>query len=272
MTTLLLAAWWFVPLVVKSFLKVTFFEFQAPSLAATSFLADIQDYWSSRTHSKTELIDAGAAIARLNANYELRNQEATQWENEVGRLEALLRLPPLPTHRYEVARVVRRDMNAWWQRMIIRKGSRDGLRVGQAVVYAGGVVGRLTEVHLYTAVVELLTSPDFRVAAHIDGDLRPVQFQGGDNQPLHQPEGFLFNVPPDIKVDPREPLHLVSSRLGGVFPDGLTLGIVERLEPEKNGLFQIGRVRLDSRLLSLREVAVLVPLVESDFLESVPRE
>jgi rod shape-determining protein MreC len=272
-TAAVFAAWWLIPLFFKTLTKVTFYEFQAPSLTALSYLNDLQEYWSTRNHSKNELIEAGAGLARLNAHYELRNQEATQWQNEVARLEALLNLPRLPTYRYEVARVIRRDMNAWWQHLIIRKGSRNGIEEGQAVVYAGGVVGRVREVHLYTAVVELLTSPRFRVAAHLDGDLRPVQFQGGDNQPLHGPEGLLSNVPPDVQVeDRREPLRIVSSRLGGVFPDGLTLGFVERLEPEKNGLFQVGAVRLDPRLLSLREVAVLVPLLDEETLEPMTAE
>lgn len=264
MTVLILGAWWMLPLIVKSFARLTFFEFQAPSITAVSYFKDLQDYWSTRNHSKNELIEAGVSLARLNAHYELRNQQGHQWEAEVARLEALLDLPRLTEYRYEVARVIRRETNAWWQRIMIRKGSRDGLKSGQAVVYAGGVVGRVVEVHTYTAVVELLTSPRFRVAAHLEGDLRPVQFQGGENQPLHAPQGYLSNVPPDIRVDPASPLRIVSSRLGGVFPDGLTLGTVTRLELEKNGLFQVGKVRLDPRLLSLREVAVLVPLLEQE--------
>lgn len=263
MTIVIFLAWWMLPLLLKAFLRASFFEFQAPSLVTVSYLKDLQDYWSNRLHSKRELIEAGVEQARLNAHLEIRSQRATQWEAEVGRLEALLQLPPLPDYRYEVARVVRRDSNAWWQRMIIRKGRRDGLVVGQAVIYAGGVVGKVEEVHTYTSVVELLTSPRFRVAAHLDGDLRPIQFQGGENQPLHAPKGFLSNVPPDVRVSTDDPLRIVSSRLGGVFPDGLTLGYVDRLETEKSGLFQKGEVRLDSRLLSLREVAVLVPLLDA---------
>jgi rod shape-determining protein MreC len=267
---LLLAAWWLLPLFFKSFARITFYEFQAPSLAALSYLKDLQDFWAGRNHSKNELLEVAIDLARLNAHYELRNQQATQWEAEVLRLESLFSLPRQPEYRYEVARVVRRESNAWWQQMIIRKGHRHGLSEGQAVVFGGGVVGRVREVHAYTAVVELLTSAQFRVAAHVEGDLRPVQFQGGDNQPLQAPGGFLANVPPDLRLNPAQPLRVVSSRLGGVFPDGLTLGYIDRLEPEKNGLFQVGQVRLDPRLHSLREVAVLVPLVDPREREESP--
>ena len=258
----LLVLWWIIPVALKSFASAAFFEFQAPSTVALSYLKDLQDYWSNKTHSKDELIKAGIDQARLNAAYELRNQEAKMWEDEVLRLENLLKLPNLPTHRYEVARVIRRDTNAWWQQLTIRKGRHHGLMQGQAVVYVGGVVGRISEVHAYTAVVELLTSPSFRVAAHLENDLRPLQFQGGGNPPLGTPVALLTNVPPDIRapLNSSTQLRVVSSRLGGVFPDGLTLGYVTSLERSRDGLFQSGKARIDERLLSLREVAVLIPL------------
>ena len=48
--------------------------------------------------------------------------------------------------------------------------------------------------------------------------------------------------------------------LGGTFPPGLTIGRVSWLEPGSTGIFKTGTVELDSRLLSLYEVAVLIPL------------
>jgi rod shape-determining protein MreC len=259
---LFVAAWWVVPLVLKSFVRTSFFEFQAPSWVGTSYLKDLQSYWSDRNHSKSELIEAGVEISRLAAAYELRNQQATAMEAENRALERLLDLPTLPRHRYEVARVIRRDMNGWWQQLTIRKGRRDGIRPGLAVVYLDGVVGRVKEVHAYTSVVELLTSPSFRVAAHFENDFRPMQFIGGENPGLSNPSGLLSNVPADLVLKPNEPLRVVSSRLGGVFPDGLTLGYVDALRHESTGLFQNADVRINATLLSVREVAVLIPLEE----------
>ncbi len=259
---ILFTAWWVLPFSVKSIARTTFFEFQAPSWVALSYLGDLQQYWADRTRSKSELIEAGIDLARLASAYELRNQQADGWEREIIRLEALLGLPSLPEHRYEVARVVSRDLSGWWQRLVIRKGHRDGIRPGQAVVYADGVVGRVSEVHLYTSVVELLTSPGFRVAAHFEDDLRPMQFNGGINQPLHNPTALLSNIPPDVTLEGGRK-RVVSSRLGGVFPDGLTLGYIETLNPEPDGLFQTAIVTINQSLLSVREVAVLVPLDEA---------
>jgi rod shape-determining protein MreC len=55
------------------------------------------------------------------------------------------------------------------------------------------------------------------------------------------------------------PRRIVTSGLGGVFPAGLFIGEITRLETSTDGLFKTGEVRLDSRLAELTEVTVLVP-------------
>jgi rod shape-determining protein MreC len=249
----------------KRFTKVTFYEFQAPSWTAISYLHDLQDFWNYRQRSKNELIEAGMDMARLHAAYTLRNQRADAIEDEISRLEAFFRLPEDGNFRYEVARVIRRDMNQWWQTLTIRKGRIHGVQPGQAVVFTGGVVGRVKEVYQYTAIIELISSPRFRTAAHVQGDLRPVEFQGGLNPGMGHSTGIVRTVPADIRLSERSDLRLVSSRLGGVFPDGLYLGTIQSLKTDEDGLFQEGIVRLSVDLNTVREVAVLIPLESQAF-------
>lgn len=257
---MVLALWWFLPGVIKRWVGPAFGEFQAPAWAGASLLQDVQSYWTLRSHSRKELIEGGIELSRLNAAYAVRNQQLDLLEQEVRNLESFFDLPSLPQYRYEVARVMRRDINAWWQMLHIRKGQSHGLRPGHAVIFAGGVVGRIHSVTAYTAQVELLSSPRFRAAAHFEGDTRPVEFRGSNQHGLRPAVGEVSTVPADISVSLERPMRLTSSRLGGVFPDGLTLGYVYRLNPTPDGLFQRGSVRLDPRLLELREVAVLVPV------------
>ncbi|MGC9450391.1 MAG: rod shape-determining protein MreC [Oceanipulchritudo sp.] len=257
---LLLLLWWFTPAFFKRWTGVIFQEFQAPAWTALSYLRDLRSYWTIRSQGKGELIEAGVDMARLNAAYALRNQQVDNLEREVLRLEGFFNLPSLDEYRYEVARVVRRDLTAWWQTLVIRKGVNFGIEPGQAVVFAGGVVGRVASVGAYTATVELISSPHFRAAAHFEGDDRPVEFRGGLNPGLQAASGKVATVPADVVATLKNPLRLTSSRLGGIFPDGLTLGWVYSMDPSPDGLFQTGAVLLDPRLQSIREVAVLIPL------------
>lgn len=257
---ILVAAWLILPLAVKSLARVSFYEFQAPAQLAASYVRDLQEFWSARVRSKRELIEAGRDLARTNSRYELGIRENDSLRDEVARLERWLNLPAREGYRYEVARVVRRDFSVWWQQIVIRKGQNFQIPEGAPVIFTGGVVGRVREVHTYTAVVDLLSSQNLRLAANFEGDNRPVSYRGGANPAFAGPRGRVEYVPGDIVATPGRPAKLVTSGLGGVFPPGLPIGRVERLELGPDGQFKVGEVILDERLAALSEVAVLVPV------------
>ncbi|MEN8661063.1 MAG: rod shape-determining protein MreC [Lentimonas sp.] len=262
--------WWIVPPVVKSFFKVSFTEFQAPAWVVTSYLEDLQGFWARRSHSKIELIEAGRELARKKAYYQYVAQRNESLEAEVDRLEAILNMPGRREFRYEVARVVRRDLSAWWQQIVIRKGRDHNIPEGAAVIFSGGVVGRVVEVNAFTSRIELVTSPNFRMAATFEIDGRPVIYQGVIQRGFGRATGSVNDAPQDIVANSQAPLKLVSTNLGGTFPPGLMIGTVSWLEPGSTGIFQAGDVTLDERLLSLHEVSILIPLNPIELDTDVP--
>lgn len=265
-----LLAWWIVPIGVKAFLKASFNEFQAPAWVVSSYLDDLEGFWARRMHSKRELELAGQQIARAKSYYQFNAQRVETLQAEVHRLEAILDLPSRREYRYEVARVMRRDLSAWWQHLILRKGRDYEIPVGAAVVFAGGVVGRVVEVNAFTSRVELISSPNFRMAAQFEGDPRPVVYQGVAQSGFGDPVGRVSDAPQDLVATSQEPRQLVSTHLGGTFPPGLPIGRVSWLEPGNTGIFQTGEVALDPDLLSLYEVAVLIPLTPIEIDRDAP--
>jgi rod shape-determining protein MreC len=245
---------------VKRFLRASFFEVTAPVTLTASRIKDLQEYWGLRTHSNHELVMAGRDLAGLIASYAFGVQQNEELKAEIARLESLLRLPSFTEYRYEHARVARRDFSGWWQQIVIRKGKNFAIPIGAPVVFSGGVVGRVSEVRATSAVVELISSPSVRLAGVVEGDSRPISFQGGVNPTFAPPSGVVEYVPLDILITPKTPKRLVTSGFGGVFPPGLMLGVITRASPGSDGLFQSGEVKLDERLGSLTEVTVLVPL------------
>jgi rod shape-determining protein MreC len=254
-----LAAWLVAPIAIKTLARASFFEMTAPMTVAASYASDLQRFWALRLHSKDELIEAGRDMARLNASYALSVQQNGELQAQVERLQALDKMPPVASFRFEHAQVAQRDFSGWWQRMVIRKGSDYGLPVGAPVVYSGGVVGRLSEVHAYTSVVQLTSDPGLRIAAVVDGDTRPISYQGGENQLFGAARGVVEFLPLDIYASATAPKRLATSGLGGVYPPGLTIGRIIHVESSQDGLFKTGEVELDPRLSELTEVTVLVP-------------
>lgn len=259
-----LVAWWVVPTFVKSFAKLSFTEFQAPSWIVTSYLNDLQDFWARRSHSKVELIQAGKELERNKARYQVMAQRYETLESEVSRLEGMLNMPSRREFRNEVARVIRRDQSAWWSQLIVRKGRDYGIRKGAAVIFGGGVVGRVVEVHAFSSRIDLITSPNFRISAEFEGDQRPVIYQGVTQSTFADPHGMVLDAPQDLVANSQDPLKLVTTSLGGTFPAGLSIGGVSWLEPGSTGIFQAGEVQLDERLLNLREVTILIPLNQEE--------
>ncbi len=255
-----LLAWWMLPSACQRWTEGAFEQFQAPSAVLSSQAHDIATYWQLKTRSKTELIAAGRDLARTNAHYRLSQSRIDALQEEILRLEALLAIPPDPGFTFEVARVASRQTSAWWEQITLRKGSSDGIEPGQGVVSAQGVVGRVRSVTAHTAVVELVSSPGFRMAARLRGVSNPVTYQGAPNIPMQPPRGVALNIPPAVNIDAAEALLLTTSSLGGTFPQGLPIGHVKRLEPGSDGYFQQGVVLMPASLSALQEVAILKPL------------
>jgi len=253
--------WWILPASIKSFTRLSLSEFHAPAWLVTNKIDQLSNFWVARNHSKIELLEAGRDLARTNARYQVIAQRYQTLEEEIERLENLLALPPQREYHHEIARVVRRDLNVWWQHLIIRKGRDYKIPVGAAVIFSGGVVGRVVEVNAYTSRVELVSSPRFRMAASFEGDSRPVVYQGRIQSGFVAPRGEVSDVPQDLLTTSAKPLSLVSTHLGGTFPAGLKIGTVPWLAPGSTGIFQTGTVELDDRLHALREVTVLIPLI-----------
>jgi rod shape-determining protein MreC len=255
-----IAVWLAAPIAFKSLARASFFEMTAPMTFAASYAEDLQRFWSLRLHSKDELIEAGRDQARLNAKYATAVQQNDELHREVERLQGLLKMPADERFRFEHAQVAERDFSGWWQRMTIRKGADYGIPVGAPVVYSGGVVGRVAEVHAFTSVVQLTSDPGLRIAAVVDGDTRPISYQGAENQVFGAPKGTIEFVPLDVYASASVPKRLATSGLGGVYPPGLTIGEINHVESSADGLFKTGEVVLDPRLAELTEVTVLVSL------------
>ena len=73
-----------------------------------------------------------------------------------------------------------------------------GFRWERPVVFAGGVVGRISEVHQYTSTVELLSNSYLRMAVIIEGDNRPMSFREAGSGYSDRPSVSHSMFPPTL--------------------------------------------------------------------------
>jgi len=121
------------------------------------------------------------------------------------------------------ANVIAGDPSPFVRYITINAGARDGIEVGMPVVAGGlALVGRVGKVSHATAQVQLLTDPASFV------NVRMVESRASGTV-AGTSEGILLlqNV---LQTEPLKPGDLiVTSGLGGMLPQGLPIGAVERV-------------------------------------------
>lgn len=148
------------------------------------------------------------------------------------------------------------DLDPTRQRILLDAGSQDGVAVGQAMIDAGGVLGQVVEVGPRTATALLLTDPDHAVPVQVArSGLRLIAFGTGRVDRL-----LLPNIPQsaDIRAGDR----LVTSGIGGRFPAGFPVAVVENVRPDESGLFMLAEARPTARLDRGVEVLLVANTLE----------
>lgn len=141
-----------------------------------------------------------------------------------------------------LAGIVDVDLDPTRQRIVLDAGADRGVEVGQAMIDAGGVLGQVIEVSAGHSTALLLTDPEHAVPVQVArSGLRTIAFGTGRTDVLRLP-----NIPQsaDIRVGDR----LVTSGIGGRFPAGFPVGVVERLQPDDTRLFVVAEARPAARL------------------------
>lgn len=157
------------------------------------------------------------------------------------------------------ARVIARSPTVWYASININKGRNDGVRLDQPVVSGEGLVGKVTAVTRGAAQITLITDHTSGVSAEIasSGDNGLVKPAVGD------PEDLLLDfLPRRAKVFRGQPVITAgskSSKLESLFPPGIPIGSVTRVDQGEVDLYQRVHVTPYADLRKLDFVQVLVP-------------
>ena len=114
--------------------------------------------------------------------------------------------------------------------VVVNRGSQHNIKAGQAVVDSKGVIGQVTRVYPFTSEVTLITDKELSIPIQIErNQLRAIAFGEGNNT-LDIPY-LPTNV--DIKVGDK----LVTSGIDGVYPSGLAVAIVTKIQQNPESPF-----------------------------------
>jgi len=143
------------------------------------------------------------------------------------------------------------DLDPSRQRVLLDGGTAAGVRVGQPVIDAWGLVGQVISTSGSTASIMLLTDPDHAVPVrNARTGQRAVAYGTGRDDRIVLP---TLPMNSDLQVGD----ELLTSGLGGRFPAGFPVAVVREVGVDENGIFArvvaepLARLRLSSELLLL---------------------
>lgn len=190
---------------------------------------------------------------RLREEIEILKSDANRYKDvldENRRLKGLLSLKESQPAYVDTVRIIGRDVSNWFRTILVDKGELDGLKKDMAAITPSGLVGRVYHVMPRTARVLLITDRGSSLAVRVQRT---------------RDEGILEGTGGNIcrlkymrqSTELKEGDVLLSSGLDGVFPSGLTVGTISRVERKGSGFFQEVDVTPATDVIRLDEVIIV---------------
>ncbi|MDD1139081.1 rod shape-determining protein MreC [Pseudomonas sp. TNT2022 ID233] len=190
---------------------------------------------ASQFGSRTELVAENEKLKSENLLLQGRMQKLAALTEQNVRLRELLNSSALVNEKVEVAELIGMDPNPFTHRIIINKGERDGVVLGQPVLDARGLMGQVVELMPYTSRVLLLTDSTHSIPVQVNRNgLRAIASGTGN------PERLELRHVADT-ADVKEGDLLVSSGLGQRFPAGYPVATVKEVIHDSGQPFAIVR-------------------------------
>ncbi|MBI5286307.1 MAG: rod shape-determining protein MreC [Deltaproteobacteria bacterium] len=185
-------------------------------------------------------------VARLREeNHRLK--EASLANERLREILSFKETTPLP---FKGAEVIGIENSGWTRTAILDRGTRDGVLKDMVVITPLGIVGRVIEAHPGTSRVLLATDPRSNIDAIIQRTRVKgiVEGRGDDRLTLK-----YVRQTEDLQVGD----IVISSGLGGVFPKGLAIGGVIKVEMAEEGFFKLVEVKPFVDFKKLEEILVV---------------
>lgn len=182
---------------------------------------------------------------------ELLKMRSLQAENV--QLRSLLDASQDIEHKIELAELLEVSLDPYQHRVMIDRGATSGVYVGQAIIDDKGVVGQVTRVLPYSAAITLITDPSHAIPVQVERTgLRALAYGTGDLFSLKVP---FLNENPDIQEGDR----LLSSGLGGRFPAGYPVAVIQSIKSVPGQAFSDIKAGTIAQVNKLRQVLLLSP-------------
>ena len=213
--------------VVRQIAGTVLYPFQVAALAPRDALAGMGAYFSSLSSLQKEVRD-------LKTQQVLAAQDLQQAQLQIAENVQLRKLMGAREHvpvKSMMSEILYDARDPSTRKIVLDRGSQAGVKLGLPVIDGAGVVGQVTRVFPFTAEVTLLTDKEQAIPVQVlRNGLRSVAYGRGQSGQLD-----LRFVAPNADIQAGD--VLITSGMDGVYPAGLAVAKVIRVENSATGAF-----------------------------------
>lgn len=175
-------------------------------------------------------------------------------KRENDRLKELLRFGQEIPREKVLAQIVGWDSSSQFRVLRLNKGKDDGIVLKSSVVTHQGLIGHVYRLTAHHADVITILDQNMRVDAIVDRTRSHGIIEGFS--PTLCVMKYVTRTEPVSVGD-----QVITSGLGNIYPKGLKVGTISRIERESYGITQLIEVTPSVDFRKLEEVIVLIPSV-----------
>ena len=212
---------------LRGFIAIAAYPLQQIATAPGLLISRVAGFFASQSSLQQENAELRARLVESTKDsqrFEATAAELAQLRRLVGAQERL------EFHSTPVE-VLYTGRDPFSRKVLVDKGSTQGIRSGQAVIDETGVVGQVTRVHPMVSEVTLLIDKDQAIPVQVvRNGLRAVAFGSG-------PSGTLDLRFMAANAEIQNGDKLVTSGIDGTYPPGLPVATVIRIERDSVAAF-----------------------------------
>lgn len=208
--------------------------------------------WAGETtasRNDLQLENSRLHTERLLTQARLQRYAALEAEN--ARLRAMLEARSRVRDQVRVAEIMSASSNPFRHVLVVDKGTNDRVYNGQTIVDTNGVVGQIIQAGVLSSQGILISDPDHALPVEVNRNgLRTIAVGTGEFDRLDLP--FLPN-----NADIEQGDLLVTSGLGGAFPAGYPVAIIDSVVVKPEEPFAVVTATPSAALNQIREVMLV---------------
>ncbi|MDR1591254.1 MAG: rod shape-determining protein MreC [Puniceicoccales bacterium] len=246
----------------KSFLQ----SIAVPFLAIDSQIERGVDEVLLRMESRENLIKICKALESENLTLKLQLQENRDLNERLKNIKNLLEIGEKNSYKKIYGGVIGRKTSAWFESIIVNKGSMHGVRMHAPVIGRGHIIGKVEEVSEQFSVVTLTSSPKFHLAVQLENFSIPLVFTGTGsdlrkndaNKFEIRASGIVKNIPTNVLQALRTGAKIFAASFAHM-DFQVPLGNVIEWQKQADDMFLQVVVDLPEITNNLREILIIIP-------------